>query len=160
MRDVSEEHAAKAALKGLLLSTSFDLRMSAQNVLSASELLVSRRSVQNDPEAAFLAAAVQSGCNALLFGVTSNVLEMNKLERGEYSVSLRPFSIAATVRDVLQVCRMSTHETTSAAVLSWENEAEAAQQLPPHVEGDVAKIMQILFNLRACSVVIVPAASI
>ena len=76
MRDVSEQHAAKAALKGLLLSTSFDLRMSAQNVNTASELLASRRSVQNDQEAAFLATAVQSGCNALLFGVTSNVLEV------------------------------------------------------------------------------------
>ena len=124
MRDVSEQHAAKAALKGLLLSTSFDLRMSAQNVNTASELLTSRRSVQNDQEAAFLATAVQSGCNALLFGVTSNVLEvrhaapanararltaalqLHKLEHGEYSVSLRPFSIAATVRDVLQVSRI------------------------------------------------------
>ena len=84
MRDVSEQHAAKAALKGLLLSTSFDLRMSAQNIHSASELLAGRRSVQNDPEAAFLAAAVQSGCNALLFGVTSNVLEVRGLP------SLRP----------------------------------------------------------------------
>ena len=166
MRDVSEQHAAKAALKGLLLSTSFDLRMSAQNVHSASELLACRRSVQSDPEAAFLASAVQSGCNALLFGVTSNVLELNKLERGEYSVSLRPFSICATVRDVLQVCRMSTQASSSAAVLVWEDEAEATQQLPPHVEvrsrvvraveklsltravqGDVVKVMQILFNL-------------
>ena len=43
MRDVSEQHAAKAALKGLLLSTSFDLRMLAQNVLAASALLASRR---------------------------------------------------------------------------------------------------------------------
>ena len=134
MRDVSEQHAAKAALKGLLLSTSVDLRMSAQNVYAASELLVGRRSVQNDQEAAFLAAAVQSGCNALLFGVTSNVLELHKLERGEYSVSLRPFSISATVRDVLQVCRMSTQDSPSAAVLSWENEAQAAQELPAHVE--------------------------
>ena len=85
MRDVSEQHAAKAALKGLLLSTSFDLRMSAQNVNTASELLASRRSVQNDQEAAFLATAVQSGCNALLFGVTSNVLEVR---RGSVTVAV------------------------------------------------------------------------
>jgi hypothetical protein len=78
MRDVSEQHAAKAALKGLLLSTSFDLRMCAQNVNTASELLASRRSVHYDQEAAFLATAVQSGCNALLYGVTSNVLEVRR----------------------------------------------------------------------------------
>ena len=94
MRDVSEQHAAKAALKGLLLSTSFDLRMSAQNVNTASELLASRRSVQNDQEAAFLATAVQSGCNALLFGVTSNVLEV-RLSDSRCSLSPTHSSFAA-----------------------------------------------------------------
>ena len=63
---------------------------------------------------------------------------------------------------------MSTQDRTSAAMLSWDNEAEATDQLPAHVEvrackqhaawsrsfdapaamqGDVSKVMQILFNL-------------
>ena len=133
MRDVSEQHAAKAALKALLLSTSFDLRISAQNVNSASELLLSLRSIQSDQEAAYLASAVKSGCNSLLFGVTSNVLELRKLERGEYSLFLQPFSISAVVRDVLQVCRMSAQGSPSVAMLGLGDETDA-QELPECVE--------------------------
>ena len=66
MRDVSEQYVAEGMLRTLLLSTSFDLRINAQNVASASALLLLHEAVRSDPEAAFLAAAVQSSCNLLL----------------------------------------------------------------------------------------------
>lgn len=66
MSDVSEEHVAEAGLRDLLLSTSYDLRVNSQNVQAASALLLLHDAVRSDPEAAFLAAAVQSSCNLLL----------------------------------------------------------------------------------------------
>jgi hypothetical protein len=66
MRDVSEQHVAEAALRNLLLSSSFDLRIHAQNIQAASALLLVNDAVRNDAEAAFLARAIQSSCNLLL----------------------------------------------------------------------------------------------
>ncbi len=66
MRDVSEQHVAEAALRNLLLSSSFDLRISAQSIQAASALLLVHDAVRRDPEAAFLAGAIQSSCNLLL----------------------------------------------------------------------------------------------
>jgi hypothetical protein len=66
MRDVSEQHVAEAALRNLLLSSSFDLRIHAQNIQAASSLLLVNDAVRNDAEAAFLARAIQSSCNLLL----------------------------------------------------------------------------------------------
>jgi hypothetical protein len=74
-RDVSEQHISQAALRELLLSTSFDLRINALNVQAASTLLLVNEAVRSDPEAAFLASAVQSSCN-LLLGIVSNVIEV------------------------------------------------------------------------------------
>jgi hypothetical protein len=48
MRDASEQHAAEAALRDLLLSSAHELRVSAQNILAASTLLQERESVRAD----------------------------------------------------------------------------------------------------------------
>ena len=77
-RDVSADKAAEHALKDLLTSTSFDLRMNAQNILAASELLLKQASVQQDEEALFLTNAVHSACG-LLHGLVSNVVEVRSL---------------------------------------------------------------------------------
>jgi hypothetical protein len=66
LRDVSEEHVAQAALRNLLLSSSFDLRVSAHNVGAAAALLREHDAVHCDAEAVFLAGAIQSSCNLLL----------------------------------------------------------------------------------------------
>lgn len=141
MRDVSEQHLAEAALRNLLLSSSFDLRIHAQNVQAATSLLLENETVRRDPEAAFLASAVQSSCN-LLLGIVSNVIEMRKLERGELTLSLQTFNVADAVRDVLQSCGMGLQQ---GARLRWVNEAEAA--LPPLIEADVSHVSQIMMNL-------------
>ena len=74
LRDVGERHVAEVALRDLLLSTSYDLRVNTQNVQSASTLLLAHPAVAADEEAAFLAGAIQSSCN-LLLGIVSNVIE-------------------------------------------------------------------------------------
>jgi hypothetical protein len=110
MRDVSEQHQAERALRDLLLASSFDLRVHAQNIQArsaafcsaaaataadagslaslaptqaASQLLRDRKSICADPEAAFLADAVQCGCD-LLSGVVSNVLEVRCRLRSDF----------------------------------------------------------------------------
>jgi hypothetical protein len=74
LRDVSEQHVAEAALRSLLLSSSFDLRINAQNVQAASALLLEHEAVRRDPEAGFLAGAITSSCNLLLGACTAGRL--------------------------------------------------------------------------------------
>jgi len=77
-RDVSADKAVEHALKDLLTSTSFDLRLNAQTILAATSLLLKNLAVQQDEEALFLTNAVQSACG-LLHGLVSNVVEVRSL---------------------------------------------------------------------------------
>ena len=77
-RDVSADKAAEHALKDLLTSTSFDLRLNAQTILAATSLLLKNLAVQQDEEALFLTNAVQSACG-LLHGLVSNVVEVRRI---------------------------------------------------------------------------------
>ena len=128
---------AEAALRELLLSTSYDLRVNTQNVQAASTLLLAQPAVAADEEAAFLADAIHSSCN-LLLGIVSNVIEMRKLERGELALSPQPFDPAAALRDVLRSCAFGLQR--GAAGLRWENEAEAETALPPLIEADLSHV--------------------
>ena len=74
-RDVSADKAAEHALKDLLTSTSFDLRLNAQTILAATSLLLKQPVVQQDEEALFLTNAVHSACG-LLHGLVSSVVEV------------------------------------------------------------------------------------
>jgi hypothetical protein len=65
-RDVGALHAAETAVRDLLLSSSFELRGHAQNIAAASSLLASHPAVVCDPEAVFLASALNSSCSLLL----------------------------------------------------------------------------------------------
>ena len=148
MRNASEQHAAEASLKALLLSTSYDLRIHAQNIQAASQLLQSRNCVRANEEAAFLADAVHSGCNSLLLGVVANVLELRNLERGEHTLTEAPFGIADAVRHAIQLCRSNARATAAADVdVVWANEAEASELLPDVVCGDEGKCLQIVSNM-------------
>jgi len=65
-RDISALFAAEAAVKDLLMCSSFELRGHAQLIEAASSLLSSHPAVTGDPEAVFLATALQSSSNLLL----------------------------------------------------------------------------------------------
>ena len=58
LRDASERHETETALRDLLLSTSYDLRINTQNVQAASTLLLAHPAVVADDEASFLADAI------------------------------------------------------------------------------------------------------
>jgi len=135
--------AAQRAMRAILLSTSFDLRCSATNVVGASTLLRNRPTVMADAEAAFLADAVRVSCN-MLNGLASNVLELRRLERGELKVTHAPFNLHETVRAVLQMCRMAK---STGADLVWANETDAEATLPSLVEGDAVLTALIVQNL-------------
>jgi PAS domain S-box-containing protein len=142
-RDTTEEVAAESALKDLLLSTSFDLRLNAQNILAAAALLAERPDIMADEAALFLAQMLHTSSN-LLHNQVSGVIEMRKLERGEITVRNEAFSIRTLLGDVMQMCRMSLQHGTAA--VAWADEAEVAL-LPDSVEGDAQHIAQIVQNL-------------
>jgi hypothetical protein len=129
-------------VKELLLSSSFDLRAHAQNIMAATSLLSGHPAVAHDAEAAFLVSAMNSSCN-LLIGIISNMIEMHKLERGEMTLAVAPFSIRNAVHDVLQACSLGGHGDGG---ICWVNEAEAV--LPDLVE---ARAHAALAAVRVCS---------
>ena len=128
-RDIGALDAAETAIKELLLSASFELRALATNILAAASLLSSHPCIAADAEAEFLVSAINSSCN-LLLNLVSNMIEMNKLERGELALHTQPFSIRAALHDVLQACAMGRGDAR--ASVSWVN--EEAVQLPELVE--------------------------
>jgi len=135
--------AEQRVLKELLQSTSFDLRCNATSIVSAASLLRNRPSVTADSEAAFLADAVRTSCD-LLSGLAANVLELRRLERGELRPTRVPFCVHSTLRSVIQMCVMAK---SSGAELAWEDEARAAELLPPFVMGDPVLIGLVVQNL-------------
>ncbi len=68
------------------------------------------------------------------------MIELNKLEKGEVTLNLQPFSPAQAIRDIIQACSMGGHRRAGDAGdggVAWVNEADAA--LPALVEARFAR---------------------
>jgi len=147
-REASVSHEAHVVLRSFLQSTSFDLRSSATDVLAASALL-STKKVSNDPEAAVLADAIKTSCN-MLIGLSSSVLELRKLERGELTVNLAPFNVREVVSSVLEMCNVAwggNVQRGTATPPSPKVVANASDALPAWLEGDASLLSLIIQNL-------------
>ena len=171
-RDVGALDAAEAAVRDLVLSSSFELRGAAQSVAGAAALLAGHPALAGDEESLFLASSMQSSCT-LLLGIISQMIELHTLERrGAPPLARAPFSPRDALRDVMRTCAFGG---AGVGGVEWVNEREA--QLPDEAEvrhrscakhllstwamlmrrlrtrrgaqGDVSRLSQIVQNLGA-----------
>ena len=169
LRDATARRAEEASLRRFSVAATSGLRAPCGSVLLGAELLQHRpclrraaaeagppsrgRPRDDDPYAPpggsgegppFLLAAVRAACS-LLLGVLGNVASARALEAGELALQPAPFSVAAVVESVLRTVQLAGGGAAAASSrFVWER--DAADALPPLVEGDAQRVAEVLLN--------------
>ena len=79
--------------------------------------------------------------NSALLGVVDDVLDLSRMESGELSLSIGPFDLPQLIGEVAQRMRPQAERSGLTLVV------DVAPGLPLQVEGDCARIRQIVINL-------------
>jgi len=130
--------AANRAKSAFLSNMSHELRTPLNAILGYAQLMARRsgRSAEDQDQLARILAAGEH-----LLTLINDVLSLSKIESG--GLELRPgsFSVAVLLEGVLDMQRIRAE----AKGLALRLEADSA--LPAHLEGDAAKLRQVLVNL-------------
>ena len=156
---LAHQHAHQAALtaekanqaKSTFLATmSHEIRTPLNAVIGMASLLetTSLNSQQQD-----FAATILNSSNFLL-EIINDILDYSRIESGKIDLEAAPITLADICRDAFDIIR------SNAAGKDIELIAHIAQHLPAQVEGDRARIRQILVNLLSNSVKFTPTGFI
>ena len=172
LRDATARRAEEASLRRFSIAATSGLRDPCASVLLGAELLqhrpcMRRAAAEALPSSAqcpeggvdnpyappggggaegppFLLAAVHAACS-LLLGVLGNVASARALEAGELALQPAPFSVATVVESVLRTVQLAGGGAAAASSrFIWER--DAADALPPLVEGDAQRVAEVLLN--------------
>jgi signal transduction histidine kinase/CheY-like chemotaxis protein len=121
-----------------LANMSHELRTPMNSIIGFSEILVERLDGRIEPKhLGFLEHIRTSGTH--LLGIINDVLDLSKIEAGKMEIYPEFFAIAPVIDSVCQLMRGMTRATQKIVV-------DVPKDLP-HIETDLAKFKQILFNL-------------
>jgi len=136
---LSEARAQEAsrAKSAFLASMSHELRTPLSAILGYSRLM-SRDLGRSEEDRIQLEQVLRAGEH--LLALINDVLSLSKIEAGRMELRSGVFSPAELVRELESLFRLSALSKG----LAFEVEAHA---LPPQVEGDLAKLRQVLVNL-------------
>jgi signal transduction histidine kinase/ActR/RegA family two-component response regulator len=132
-----------AAIKDQFLATmSHEMRTPLHGILGLSQLIQQRLPARVGPlaDARQHAALIQRSGDHLL-SLINDVLDFSRIEAGRLHVDSAPFDLRALLDDVLALSRV----TASAKGLTLVDEVELPR--PCWVEGDAARVRQVLFNM-------------
>ena len=136
---LSESRAQEAsrAKSSFLASMSHELRTPLSAILGYARLMA-RDPLRSEEDRVQLDHVLRAGEH--LLALINDVLSLSKIEAGRMEVRLAPFDPTALAREVESLFRL----TALAKGLAFEVETSG---LPPQVEGDAAKLRQVLVNL-------------
>ena len=132
-----------AAIKDQFLATmSHEMRTPLHGILGLSQLIQQRLPARVGPlaDARQHAALIQRSGDHLL-SLINDVLDFSRIEAGRLSVDHAPFDLRSLLDDVLALSRV----TASAKGLALVDEIDLPR--PCWVEGDAARVRQVLFNM-------------
>ena len=99
-------------------------------------------------EPCFLVSCIRTACG-LFTGIIGNVLTAPQVEEGHLELEAEVFSPKATLRDVMQACRMGCAAAAQpgGSAIEWEEADDETRKLPPLVECDSKRLSQVLQNV-------------
>ncbi len=132
-----EAKAANAAKSAFLSNMSHAVRTPMNAAIGLGYLL--RRTRLDDKQRELVDKLEQS--NESLLGVVEDVLDLSKMEAGELSLAVQPFDLSQLIAETAERVRPQAERSG----LAFEIELGAG--LPTRVNGDRARIRQIVVNL-------------
>jgi signal transduction histidine kinase/ActR/RegA family two-component response regulator len=139
-----EAHAARARAEAasrhkseFLATMSHEIRTPMNGILGLASLLA-----ESDlpPAAAEHAQTIHQSCEALL-AIVNDVLDWSKIEAGKLELENREFALDEALRGTLRLFESAANSK------NVELAAELSEHLPQRVQGDVARLRQVLNNL-------------
>lgn len=135
----SEAEAANQAKDRFLAVLSHELRTPLTPVLLATSSLLEHRDGPLDPTIRSTLEMVQRNVE-LESRLIDDLLDMSRITRGRLVLDSRTLDIHRAIRDCVEICRDETGVARLDVVLDL-----AARDF--HVRGDVARLMQVVWNL-------------
>lgn len=134
----AKAQAANRAKSAFLSNMSHELRTPLNAILGYAQLMA-RRSARSPEDHEQLGRILAAGEH--LLSLINDVLSLSKIESGGLKLRPEPFGASALLEGVVDMQRIR------AEAKGLELRLEVDPALPPHLEGDAAKLRQVLVNL-------------
>jgi signal transduction histidine kinase/DNA-binding response OmpR family regulator len=136
-RTNEELERANQAKTQFLANTSHELRTPLNGIIGMASLL--QRSTMSPKQESFVTKIIQSA--EMLQAVVNDILDISKINAGKLKLELVDFECAAVVHDVADVFATAAH------LKGVELVCMTSPNLPAGVQGDPARVRQVLANL-------------
>ncbi len=128
---------ALAAKTEFLATTSHEIRTPLNGILGMTQVMLADTGLN---AATRDRLTVVHGAGVTMRALVDDILDVAKMETGNLGLECAPFDLTATLRDVTVLWT----EQARAKGLAFTVDLD---RCPRHVEGDVARVRQVLFNL-------------
>ena len=141
---------ALAAKTEFLATTSHEIRTPLNGILGMTQVMLADASIRGDTRDRL---GIVHGAGITMRALVDDILDVAKMETGNLTIERAPFDLAATIRDATRL---------------WEDQAKAKgiafsrdlDRCPQMIEGDAARVRQIVFNLLSNALKFTPQGSI
>ncbi|SDF33548.1 Signal transduction histidine kinase [Sphingomonas carotinifaciens] len=152
--DLAETNAALgkalAAKTEFLATTSHEIRTPLNGILGMTEVMLTDRGLSADLRDRL---GVVHGAGITMRALVDDILDVAKMETGRLTIEQAPYDLEATIRDASRLWE----EQAAAKGLSF---ALALGECPRWVQGDAARVRQIVFNLLSNAMKFTQAGSV
>jgi two-component system, cell cycle sensor histidine kinase DivJ len=136
----SEAERANAAKGRFLATMSHELRTPLNVIIGFSEMLLNEAPLRLDPARRREYAHLINDSGAHLLSVVNGILDMSRLDNGEFEIRPEPFALASVVENCRDLLAFKARDAGLELVVDVPNEL-------PDIVADKRAVKQILINL-------------